>query len=212
MKTAPKQCSGTEGEVCNFFLLSDERDFHEICTSCHGQVFSINSHSRRCKFWANEKWDKVQMYMDRLAEQHERKREALLKSSSSTSSGFSGPHQIPNPIFELSPLGIHETHSVSPGSSLDHANVVVTTLISTSLLCATFACTSTMSGEPDMSIKLSFSASDSGKSEPSLAAPIIFLSVEVRLLQGSCPGTRSANVAQELPQHEKCFLADSRPA
>ena len=43
------------------------------------------------------------IFMDKLVEQHKRK--ALSKSSSS--SGFSSPQQIPNPISELSARSIH---------------------------------------------------------------------------------------------------------
>ena len=52
----------------SFFLFSVEKDSHEICVSCHGQMCSIDFCCQHCKFWTNEKWDKVQWYVDKLAE------------------------------------------------------------------------------------------------------------------------------------------------
>ena len=93
------------------------------------------------------------MYTDKLAEHLEGKRgrKALSKSFSSCFFDFSGPLQIPIPVSELSLRRLCKTHSVSPGSSLEYGNIVVTTIVSASSESAAFAYTSPiMSGKLDI--------------------------------------------------------------
>ena len=82
---------------------------------CVALIFDVNS----ANLGLFRKRDKFQLFMDKLAEQLQRKeRKALSKSSSSIS--FLSPHPILIPISGLSPKGISKTHSILPGSSLNY--------------------------------------------------------------------------------------------
>ena len=42
---------------------------------------SVNLRCTHCQDWSVEEWDKVQDYIDKLAEQHERKKERKAEST-----------------------------------------------------------------------------------------------------------------------------------
>ena len=128
--------------MCNHFLPSNE-DFHEICCHCQGQSCSKDS-CIHCIDWSGEKWDKVHVYLDKLAAQCKRKRErkACFKSSSYFS-GFSTPNQVPRSISWNTPGGSSKIHKVSLGSS-SNENLVVSTLVSSADVVITLFFTSIM--------------------------------------------------------------------
>ena len=70
--------------MCSRFLPSFDKDSHDLCTVCHGQVCDVNLHCPHYETWSVDHWAKVQSYIDELTEQREGKeRKALSKSPSS---------------------------------------------------------------------------------------------------------------------------------
>ena len=63
----------------------------------------MNDRCKHCHDWTDERWEKVSAYHEKLAIQHEKKRErkVLSKSSSSSFSGFSFLRILPIPLASI---------------------------------------------------------------------------------------------------------------
>ena len=63
MATAPRKCRGLKGKMCNCFLSSTEKDYHDVCVGGCGQQFSVDAQCESRKVGTTEEWEVVQAYI-----------------------------------------------------------------------------------------------------------------------------------------------------
>ena len=85
--------------------------------------------------WSDEKWQRFQVFLEKLTLKPERKRErrTLAKSSSSSFSGFSSSSYIPVLFSHMTTEGSRVSHQISAGSSCE-IDVIIFTVVTLSVV------------------------------------------------------------------------------